>query len=67
MNALLIALQFLTRLPLPAVQDWREDELARAIPMFPLVGAVIGLALGGCFLRSMPGGGSAEIRAASEK
>jgi adenosylcobinamide-GDP ribazoletransferase len=48
-RALHVALQFLTRLPLPAVQDWREDELARAIPMFPLVGAAIGLALGGCF------------------
>ena len=49
MRALHVAVQFLTRLPVPAVQDWREDELARAIPMFPLVGAFVGLALGGCF------------------
>jgi len=49
LNAFLIALQFLTRLPLPAnlTRDVHTDPdmLARSVLTYPLVGAVIGLML----------------------
>jgi len=38
---LLPALQFLTRIPLPAI-PWDEGSLARSVKFFPLVGALIG-------------------------
>jgi len=40
-----IALQFLTRLPTPRVQDIQPDDLARSAMWFPAVGRVIGLLL----------------------
>jgi adenosylcobinamide-GDP ribazoletransferase len=40
-----IALQFLTRLPTPAVADPQEDDLARAAIWFPAAGVAIGLCL----------------------
>ena len=40
-----IALQFLTRLPTPRVQDMQADDLARAAIWFPAVGLVIGVLL----------------------
>lgn len=49
MRALQVAIQFLTRIPVPPVKDWREDELARALPAFPLVGAGVGLLLAAVF------------------
>lgn len=36
-----VAFGFLTRLPVPSV-GWREDDLRRALPAFPLVGLVVG-------------------------
>lgn len=46
MRALRVALQFLTRLPVAGPEDWRDEDLARALPAFPVVGTCIGLALG---------------------
>ena len=50
MRALRVALQFLTRLPVAGPPDWRDDDLARAVPLFPVVGALIGLAIGVSYL-----------------
>ncbi len=42
MRGLILATQFLTRLPVPAVADFREEDLARSAVWFPLVGIIIG-------------------------
>ena len=42
MRAFLLALQFLTRIPTPQVDDFRPEDLSRSAIWFPLVGAVIG-------------------------
>jgi len=39
------ALQFLTRLPTPGARDSEPDDLPRSAVWFPIVGAIIGLAL----------------------
>ena len=49
MRALRVAIQFLSRLPVAGPSDWRDDDLARALPFFPVVGAGIGLTLGACY------------------
>jgi adenosylcobinamide-GDP ribazoletransferase len=41
----IVALQFLTRLPVPPLPDFAPGDLSRAAPYFPLVGLVIGLTL----------------------
>jgi adenosylcobinamide-GDP ribazoletransferase len=41
---LIVATQFLTRLPTPAVADFQPQWLGRSLRYFPLVGAVVGLA-----------------------
>lgn len=46
----LTAVQFLTRIPVPALTDFRPDWTARSARYFPLVGALVGLASGGVFL-----------------
>lgn len=43
LKLLLCALQFLTRLPTPALRDWRPDWLSRSAKYFPLVGLLVGL------------------------
>jgi adenosylcobinamide-GDP ribazoletransferase len=43
------ALMFLTRLPTPGWVGYREDDLARSTPYFPLVGALVGIIGGGVF------------------
>jgi len=55
-RALHVAIQFLTRIPVPAVRDWRDDELARALPAFPLVGAAVGLLLAGAYAALLAAG-----------
>ena len=45
---LLVAVQFLTRIPLPAL-EFRDDSLARASVFFPIVGLLIGATAGGLF------------------
>ena len=42
---LILAIQFLTRLPTPQVKDFRDDDLSRAAVYYPLVGAIIGVLL----------------------
>jgi adenosylcobinamide-GDP ribazoletransferase len=39
-----VALAFLTRLPVGPARPWRAADLAASAPLFPLVGALIGLA-----------------------
>ena len=41
-----VALAFLTRLPVRQGRAWRDDDLAASVPLFPVVGALIGLAGG---------------------
>ncbi len=50
MRSFLVAVQFLTRLPVPPVLNWRDDELARALPAFGVVGALVGAAIGFAYL-----------------
>lgn len=40
-------LQFLTRWRLGGEGPWREDRFSRSVPYFPLVGLLLGLAMGG--------------------
>ena len=42
---LILAIQFLTRLPTPQVKDFRDDDLSRAAVYYPLVGVIIGVLL----------------------
>lgn len=45
LRRLILAFQFLTRLPTPQVRDFREDDLTHSAVYHPLVGIVIGLLL----------------------
>ena len=45
MRGLILALGFLTRLPLPALRDFQPAELARAVVWFPAAGLVVGAAV----------------------
>jgi len=45
MRGLILALGFLTRLPLPAVRDFQPAELARALVWFPAAGLAVGAAV----------------------
>jgi adenosylcobinamide-GDP ribazoletransferase len=42
MRSLILAIQFLTRLPTPQVRDFQAADLARAAVWFPLVGLLVG-------------------------
>lgn len=42
MRGLILAIQFLTRLPTPAVRDFQPGDLAASVAWFPLVGLLIG-------------------------
>lgn len=42
MRGLILAVQFLTRLPTPQLRDFQSAELARAAVWFPLVGLLVG-------------------------
>ena len=42
MRGLILAIQFLTRLPTPQVADFRPDDLSRSAVWFPLVGLLVG-------------------------
>jgi adenosylcobinamide-GDP ribazoletransferase len=43
LRLMLVALQFLTRLPVPAFKHWQDDWLNQSARHLPLVGALIGL------------------------
>ncbi len=45
MRGLILAVQFLTRLPTPQLADFRQEELSTSAIWFPLVGLLIGLLL----------------------
>lgn len=45
MRGLILAIQFLTRLPTPALAGFQPGELARSVVWFPLVGVLVGLAV----------------------
>jgi len=45
MCGLILAVQFLTRLPTPQIDDFRQEELSRSAVWFPVVGLIIGLFL----------------------
>ncbi len=45
MRGLILAIQFLTRLPTPALANFKPEELARAAIWFPLVGLLLGALL----------------------
>ena len=42
---LILAIQFLTRLPTPQVRDFRQEDLSRSAVYYPLVGAIMGVLL----------------------
>ncbi len=42
MRGVILAIQFLTRLPTPPVRDFQADDLARAAVWFPLAGLLVG-------------------------
>jgi len=50
MRGLILAFQFLTRLPTPQLADFKQEELSYSATWFPLVGMVIGLLLIGAAL-----------------
>lgn len=52
-RGLTLALQFLTRLPTPQVEDFRAEDLSRSADWFPLVGLLIG----GCVAAGVWAGG----------
>ncbi|MDD5389122.1 MAG: adenosylcobinamide-GDP ribazoletransferase [Gallionellaceae bacterium] len=45
MRGLILAIQFLTRLPTPTLANFKAEELARAAVWFPLVGLLLGALL----------------------
>ena len=47
MRGLVLALQFLTRLPTPQVADFRPEDLSRSSDWFPVVGLLIGCCVAG--------------------
>ena len=46
----LVAVQFLTRLPVPTLRNFQPDWTARSARYFPLVGALVGLLCAGVFV-----------------
>ncbi|MEL7543732.1 MAG: adenosylcobinamide-GDP ribazoletransferase [Pseudomonadota bacterium] len=45
-RGLVAALQFLTRLPTPQLADFSPDDAKRAVPWYPVVGAIVGSCVG---------------------
>ncbi len=50
MKRLLVALQFLTRVPIPVPGEVETRDLGRSMLCFPLAGAILGLVLAGAYL-----------------
>jgi len=67
LRGLRLATQFLTRVPVPAVQDFSPEELSRSSAWFPFIGLVIGalvaLILYVCLHRSAPVGAAVGLLA----
>ncbi|MGF1649888.1 MAG: adenosylcobinamide-GDP ribazoletransferase [Hyphomicrobiaceae bacterium] len=49
MRHLIVALQFMTRLPMPQIAEFRADDLSRAAPYVAWTGLVVGLFVGAAF------------------
>lgn len=62
MRSFVIALQFLTRIPVPGMRDISEAEIGRSLLYYPLVGLIIGLLLFG--LNRLLGGAPDALQAA---
>lgn len=56
LRSLSLAFQFLTRLPMPPVDEFEPQDLSRSSVFFPLVGLVIGLILSGLMWIGLPSG-----------
>ena len=54
LRALRVALGFLTTLPVPLVQAWRDDDLRLAVRAYPVVGLIIGSLLALSFVLLAP-------------
>lgn len=50
LTGFLLALQFLTRLPVPAVGDYSPEKLAASVSWFPLVGVTVGILVVLCMM-----------------
>lgn len=50
---LLVAVMFLTRLPVRSSAPWKDDDLASSVTMFPIVGALVGLLSAGVYALSV--------------
>ncbi len=63
MRSFIIAIQFLTRIPVPTLSDISEAEVGRSLLYYPLVGLVMGLLLAGLnwMLASAPDGLQAAL------
>jgi adenosylcobinamide-GDP ribazoletransferase len=48
MRGLILAVQFLTRIPTPQVHDFAPEQLARSARWFPVVGALVGAIVAAC-------------------
>jgi adenosylcobinamide-GDP ribazoletransferase len=62
MKALLLALRFLTRIPLPGRPEYRPRDWGRSALAYPLVGLLIGLVLAG--MQSLLAGVDLQLQAA---
>jgi len=56
-RGLILAFQFLTRIPMPDISDVEADEMGRSAIWFPLVGLVVGLLLVGAALLGLSANG----------
>lgn len=54
MRLYIIAMQFLTIIPLPCSPQWRKGDLGRSLAVFPLAGVTIGALLAGLNLLTAP-------------
>ncbi len=44
-RGLILAVQFLTRIPTPQIRDFHDDDIGRSAPWFPVVGLIVGAAV----------------------
>jgi adenosylcobinamide-GDP ribazoletransferase len=56
LRSFFVAVQFLTRVPVPSVADFRPDDVSRASLFFPLVGLLLGVVLLAAAALSAPAG-----------
>ena len=59
MNSFFLALQFLTRFPVPYETNFNEEEAGRSLTWFPLISGLMGLIVG--YIHSIIFPGAPEI------